>query len=275
MADDKVNTFAIWTRTIATGHPQFGLLSFALFQYKAMGPSVVSLRQAGEQLDVAKSTLKDRIWAVNPDGLATERNIGILNKMKAGGSIPAKSQSTLVVTLKTLIKAMESHLPSVVTQALKQVAEERPPPHISIARGKNIVVPKVKGNRVLPTPAAPLGAMSHIAMQSLVASPTTTTGGKKGGVQSRPSSSGISKPAGNGGPAAGPALTHFLPPPRGANRESMLRMSHLAGPGSPAASSRGNTLSAARGSPVTTAPKRTPFKVVGIAPGKSIKCIPC
>ena len=180
MADDKVNTFAIWTRTIATGHPQFGLLSFALFQYKALGPSVVSLRQAGEQLDVAKSTLKDRIWAVNPDGLATEKDIGILNKMKAGGSIPAKSQSSMVVTLKTLIKAMESHLPSVVTQALKQVAAERPPPHISIARGKNIVVPKVKGNRVLPTePAAPLGAMTQIAMQSL-ASPTTTTGGKRG-----------------------------------------------------------------------------------------------
>ena len=29
MANDKVNTFAIWTRTIATGHPQFGLLKAA------------------------------------------------------------------------------------------------------------------------------------------------------------------------------------------------------------------------------------------------------
>ena len=98
---DSSTTFAAWVKTINTTK-DYGLISFALCQYKANGPIIVTLAQIAEQLRVPKTTLRDRIRALMDSTgvknvMATEEDPDVLKKLKDLGAISNKAQSTTVV----------------------------------------------------------------------------------------------------------------------------------------------------------------------------------
>jgi hypothetical protein len=262
MGDTTQANFAAWTRTIATGNKEFGLLSFCLTQFRANGPIIVTLSGAATQLRVAKNTLRDRIEGVKPGGIVSEKSAEILQKLKAFNAINNKAQSISLVTLVSVIKAMDGHLPPEVIQGLQLVASEPPPPSISINRMQHLKVPRLKGlpaasagdayepeaearkkTRVLPSPSTgTLNDMTALALRGMANTPHRTSS-----KSTRPSALLITRPPENT-QQPGERRAHYIPQIGQAGRESLLRMGELANIGG-----------------VQATRKRTPFKVVGTA----------
>jgi len=252
---DSSTTFAAWVKSI---HTTNGLISLALCQYKANGPIIVTLAQIAGQLGVPKTTLRDRIKALmdstgGKNVMATEEDPDVLKKLKDLGAISNKAQSTTVVKLKTVIQAMEVHLPREVVQALAIVAEDRPPTRISLDRMKGMRVPKVKTGESNPKRsdlgAGQIGQMTRTAL--------------KGMVPKSPGSENKMRPPALQSPGSEVRVSHLLPP-REATRERLIRMSDLAGAHSFPASRRGGeevSAAAAGGGGSGLLVRRKPFKV--------------
>ena len=267
MGDTTQANFAAWTRTIATGNKEFGLLSFCLTQFRANGPIIVTLSGAAMQLRVAKNTLRDRIEGVKPGGIASEKSVEILQKLKALNAINNKAQSISLVTLASVIKAMDGHLPPEVIRGLQLVASEPPPPSISINRMQHLKVPRLKGlpaasageayepeaqtqkkTRVPPsTSTGTLNDMTALALRGMANTPHRASS-----KSTRPSALLMTRSPENT-QQSGERRAHYIPQNGQAGRESLLRMGELANIGGIQAVG------------VQATRKRTPFKVVGTA----------
>lgn len=254
MGDTTQPNFAAWTKTIATGTKEYGLLSFCLTQFRANGPIIVMLSGAASQLRVAKNTLRDRIEGVKPGGIARETSVEVLQKLKAMNAINNKAQSISLVTLASVIKAMDGHLPPEVIRGLQMVASEPPPPHISIKRMNHLKVPRLKG------PTASAGDVYEpVAQEKTRATPSNSTGtlndmtafALRGMATTPHRATRTSALLMTKSPAntmqQGERRAHYIPQDGRADRESLLRMGELANMG------------------VQATRKRTPFKVVGTA----------
>ena len=105
---DDSTTFAAWRKTIATGHDQYGLLSFGLCQYRPGGPIAVTLSEAAHELQVAKNTLRDRIKAIKPEGILTEEMPEMMQRLKAVDAIGPAAQKAADAAQRAADKAADA-----------------------------------------------------------------------------------------------------------------------------------------------------------------------